>query len=147
VIKQLLVPLDGTDLAEQAMRQSIELARQLGASIVGFIAEPDIPGPNPGTDMARYRRAIGAHEVKTDTHAHELLSRFGAQAQEAGIAFTGRHQLTDGVAQAIAQVADELDDGMIVMVTHGRGTFAGLLFGSHTRSVMGLTKVPLLVLH
>jgi nucleotide-binding universal stress UspA family protein len=147
MFKQLLVPLDGTELSERAMSESIALAKQLGASIVGFIAEPDMPLPNMGTDMNRYRKERDAHEVEADTHAHKLLSIFGERAKSAGVAFSGRHARTDGVDNAIAEVANQLDDAMIVMVTHGRGPFAGLLFGSHTRNVMALTKVPLLVLH
>jgi nucleotide-binding universal stress UspA family protein len=36
---------------------------------------------------------------------------------------------------------------MIVMVTHGRGAFGELLFGSHTKNVLSKSKIPLLVLH
>jgi nucleotide-binding universal stress UspA family protein len=36
---------------------------------------------------------------------------------------------------------------MIVMVTHGRGPFGELLFGSRTKGVMARSKLPLLVLH
>jgi nucleotide-binding universal stress UspA family protein len=147
VIKNLLVPLDGTELSERAMAQSIDLARQLGAAIVGFIAEPDMPLPNMSTNPYRYQRDAAAHAVVTDTHAHELLATFGERAQAAGVPFSGRHLRTDGVDVAIAGVADELNSPMIVMVTHGRGAFAGLLFGSHTKGVMERTKVPLLVLH
>ena len=146
-IRNLLVPLDGTDLSERAMRESIELAQQLGAAITGFVAEPELPLPNMGTNMERYKKERDAHEVDTDTHAHELLVRFGDRAQQAGIAFTARHQRTDRVAEAIIELAEQLDDGLIVMVTHGRGAFAGLLFGSHTKTVLERTKVPLLVLH
>lgn len=147
MIKTLLVPLDGTELSERAMTQSIELARQLGAAIVGFIAEPDMPLPNMSTNPYRYQRDAAAHTVATDTHAHALLASFGERAQAAGVAFSGRHARTDGIDIAIAGVADELDSPMIVMVTHGRGAFGGLLFGSHTKGVMERTKVPLLVLH
>ncbi|MDH4062124.1 MAG: universal stress protein [Aquincola sp.] len=147
MIKNLLVPLDGTDLSERAMRESIELARQLGASITGFVAEPDVPLPHMGKNMAQYRQERDAHQVVTDTHAHALLAQFGERAQQAGVPFTARHQITDRVDAAIVDLAEQLEDGLIVMVTHGRGVFAGLLFGSHTRNVMALTKVPLLVLH
>jgi nucleotide-binding universal stress UspA family protein len=147
VIKTLLVPLDGTDLSERAMTQSIALAQQLGAAIVGFIAEPDMPLPNMATNPMHYQREAAAHVVATDTHAHALLSVFGERAQAAGVTFSARHLITDSIDSAIAGVADELDSPMIVMVTHGRGAFAGLLFGSHTKRVMERTRVPLLVLH
>lgn len=147
MIKNLLVPLDGTPLTDRAMGESIALARQLGAAIVGFIAEPDMPLPGPGIQPRRYQQQAEAHAEATDTHAHGLLSQFGERAQAAGVPFSSRHVRTDQIDSAIARVAEELDDPMIVMVTHGRGAFAGLLFGSHTKAVMDRTKVPLLVLH
>ena len=147
MIKNLLVPLDGTELSERAMTESIGLARQLGASIVGFIAEPEMPLPDMSTNLRNYQRRSVRHEVVTDTHAHDLLATFGERAQNAGVTFSGRHQRTDRIDAAIADLADELDAGLIVMVTHGRGAFGGLLFGSHTRNVLARTKVPVLVLH
>ena len=49
--KKLLVPVDGGDLTDRAMTQSIALARQLGASITAFVVEPDMPLPNVGTRL------------------------------------------------------------------------------------------------
>jgi len=129
------------------MRAGIDLARQLGAAITGFVAEPDVPLPNAGTQPSAYARQRDAHEQRTDTHAHEVLTRFGAMAAEAGIGFTGRHALTDTVDKAIVELAGELGCDMIVMVTHGRGAFGELLFGSHTKNVLSKSKIPLLVLH
>jgi nucleotide-binding universal stress UspA family protein len=145
--KKLLVPVDGTDLSERAMHASIDLSRQLGASITGFVVEPDMPLPNVGTQPVAYARQREAHEQRTDTHAHEVLARFGELAREAGVAFSGRHAITDRVDAAIVDVARELDCDMIVMVTHGRGMFGELLFGSHTKNVLARSKTPLLVLH
>jgi nucleotide-binding universal stress UspA family protein len=145
--KKLLVPIDGGDLTERAMAQSIDLARQLGASITAFVVEPEMPLPNPGTRPVSYHRQMSEHETRTDSHAMELLSRFGQRAQAAGVGFSGRHTRTDQVDSAIAQVANELECDMIVMATHGRGAFGELLFGSHTKSVLAKSKIPLLVLH
>jgi len=66
---------------------------------------------------------------------------------EAGVAFTGLHARTDGVDRAIIEQAEQSGCDMIVMVTHGRSTLGGLLFGSHTKNVLARTKLPLLVLH
>jgi nucleotide-binding universal stress UspA family protein len=145
--KRLLVPVDGGELTERAMTQSIALARQLGASITAFVVEPDMPLPNAGTQPVAYRRQMSAHEARTDTHALELLSQFGERAQAAGVAFSGRHARTDQVDIAIARAAADLECDMIVMATHGRGMFGELLFGSHTKSVLAKITVPLLVLH
>jgi nucleotide-binding universal stress UspA family protein len=145
--KKLLVPVDGTELSERAMRASIDLARQLGASIIGFVVEPDMPLPNVGTQPTAYARQREAHEARTDTHAHDVLVQFGERAREAGVGFSGRHACTDRIDAAIVDVARELDIDMIVMVTHGRGVFGELLFGSHTKNVLAKCETPLLVLH
>ena len=145
--KHLLVPVDGSELSERAMRASIDLARQLGAAITGFVAEPDMPLPNVGTQPTVYARQRDVHEQRSDGHAHEVLTRFGAMASEAGVEFKGRHAITDSIDTTIANLARELDCDMIVMVTHGRGAFGELLFGSHTRNVLAKSQIPLLVLH
>jgi nucleotide-binding universal stress UspA family protein len=147
MFKKLLVPVDGNDLSQRAMQASIDLARQLGAAIVGFVAEPDMPLPNVGTQPSVYARQRDAHEERTDGHAHEVLARFGEMAREGGISFSGRHLRTDRVDAAIVELARELDCDMIVMVTHGRGAFGELLFGSHTKNVLSKSNIPLLVLH
>ena len=145
--KNLLVPVDGSELSLRAMQASVDLARKLGAAITGFVAEPDMPLPNAGTQPAAYARQRDAHEQRTDAHAHEVLARFGELAREAGISFSGRHKRTDQVDAAIVDLARELECDMIVMVTHGRGAFGELLFGSHTKHVLSKSKIPLLVLH
>ena len=145
--KKLLVPVDGSELSAHAMEASIALARQLGAAIVGFVAEPDMPLPNVGTQPVVYARQRDVHETRTDTHAHEVLAQFGELAGAAGVVFTGRHTRTDQVVAAIVDMAREQDCDMIVMVTHGRGAFGELLFGSHTKNVLSKCTIPLLVLH
>ena len=144
--KKLLVPVDGGDLTDRAMTQSIALARQLGASITAFVVEPDMPLPNVGTRPVAYHRQMDVHETRTDTHALDVLSQFGEMARAAGVEFSGRHARTDEVDRAIARAALELECDMIVMATHGRGVFGELLFGSHTKNVLAKSTVPLLVL-
>jgi nucleotide-binding universal stress UspA family protein len=145
--KNLLVPVDGSELSDRAMDESIALARQLQAAITAFVVEPDMPLPNVGTRPEAYHRQMAEHETRTDTHAHEVLSQFGERARAAGVAFSGRHARTDQVDTAIARAASEFECDMIVMATHGRGVFGELLFGSHTKNVLAKSKVPLLVLH
>jgi len=144
--KKLLVPVDGGELTDRAMTESIALARQLGASITAFVVEPDMPLPNVGTRPVAYHRQMNEHETRTDTHALDVLSHFGEMARAAGVDFSGRHARTDEVDRAIVRAALDLECDMIVMATHGRGVFGDLLFGSHTKSVLAKSTVPLLVL-
>jgi nucleotide-binding universal stress UspA family protein len=145
--RKLFVPVDGGPLSLRAMAASIALAKQLGAAITGFVVEPDAPLPMEGSPLPAYAEATEKHIARTDTHAHNVLARFEVLAVEAGVAFTGLHARTDGVDRAIIEQAEESGCDMIVMLTHGRGTFGEMLFGSHTKNVLAKCKLPLLVLH
>jgi nucleotide-binding universal stress UspA family protein len=147
VYRKLFVPLDGGPLTDKAMSGALELAKQLGASVVGFVAEPDAPVPQVGTQLQKYYDDVERHTVATDTHARTLLTRFEALAAEAGVPCQGLHVHSDHVDQAIVDEAERVEADMIVMVTHGRSTVGEWIYGSHTKKVMSLSKLPLLVLH
>jgi nucleotide-binding universal stress UspA family protein len=103
--------------------------------------------PTMGTHLANYQREVAEHEATTEAHAQRLLKLFSTAAADAGVAFEGAYERNDDVAGAIAGIADRHACDMIVMATHGRGAFGELLFGSQTKRVMSLSKLPLLVLH
>ena len=147
MFKKLLVPIDGSELSHQAIQQGLDLARQLGASIQGLVVEAMPALPTMGTHLANYQREVAEHEATTEAHAQRLLKLFSTAAADAGVSFEGAYERNDDVAGAIAGVADRQACDMIVMATHGRGAFGELLFGSQTKRVMSLSKLPLLVLH
>ena len=143
----LLVPVDGTELSERAAEASLELARKLGARVTGFVAEPMPPLPTMSANMTAYQRDTEAHQARTDQHAHDVLAKFSAKAAEQGVPFEGHHAQVARIDKAIIAEAEARGCDLIVMVTHGRGAFGELLFGSHTKNVLSRCKVPLLVLH
>lgn len=145
--RKLFVPLDGGPLSDKAMAESLKLARQLGAGVVGFVVEPDTPTPKVGTQLQQYYEQAERHVASTDAHARELLTRFEALAAEAGVACESLHARTDRTDDAIAEAAERCGADMIVMVTHGRSTLGEWVYGSHTKKVLSLSKLPLLVLH
>lgn len=147
MFKHILVPVDGTELSERAVRTGLELAGKLGAAVTAFVVEPMPPLPHMGTSPTLYQRESEAHNAATQEHANELLRRVGDLARSLGVTVQGKFQRADQIDDAIAGAAAEFGCDLIVMATHGRGVFGELLFGSHTKSVMARCKVPLLVLH
>jgi nucleotide-binding universal stress UspA family protein len=145
--RKLFVPLDGGPLTEKAMVESLKLARQLGASVVGFVAEPDTPMPQPGVQLKQYYDQVERHTASSDTHARDLLTRFETLAIESGVPFQGLHVLSDRIDEAIVEEAQRCEADMIVMMTHGRSTLGEWFYGSHSKKVLSLSKLPLLVLH
>lgn len=145
--KRILVPVDGSELTERAIDGSIELAQQLGATIIGFIAEPLPPLPSSPRTQTLLQDEIRHHDASTMAHARPVLRRFEEAAKTAGVAFEGVFDQVPRVDRAIVAAAESHDCDLIVMVTHGRGAFGEFLFGSQTKAVLAGSKLPLLVLH
>jgi len=129
MFKRLLVPVDGGELSGRAMRASIDLASGLGASIVGFIAEPFA-----SLDSAAF------------AHAHGVLAQFERLAAEAGVAFASHSTQASHIDAAILDAAHEHRCDLIVMSTHGRGALERWLRGSCTTQVAARCRLSLLVL-
>jgi nucleotide-binding universal stress UspA family protein len=147
MFKRLLVPVDGGELTDRAIEGSIALARQLGAAITGYVAEPMAPLPASPRTKALLDSDMAEHDALTAAHAKPLLKRFEAAAQAAGVPFEGVFDQVPQVDEAIVSAAQSHGCDMIVMVTHGRGKFGEFVFGSHTKAVLAGCKLPLLVLH
>ena len=145
--QRILVPVDGSELSERAMVASIDLARQMGCSITGFVAEPMMEMPDHPASASAVLRDAEAHDAMTAAHAQQVLDRFARQAHEAGVPFEGHHAQVPRVDRAIIAAAESRGCDLLVMVTHGRGAFGEFLYGSQTKAVLSNSRLPLLVLH
>lgn len=145
--KRILVPVDGSELSDRAIQASVDLAAQLRATVVAFVAEPLAPIPATPRVQALLQQEQAEHDALTAAHARPVLARFEAAARVAGIPFEGYFDQVPNVDKAIIAAAESHDCDMIVMVTHGRGAFGEFLFGSHTKAVLAGSQLPLLVLH
>lgn len=144
--KHLFVPVDGSERSHRAMDGSIELAKQLGARITGFVVEPEVPLSAAASHTEQLMDRMKDNESKNEAHATALLGQFEARAKTAGVAFTAHHVTAYFVDQAIIDEADKAGCDMIVMVTHGRSAVGKFIFGSQTKKVIVGSKLPVFVL-
>jgi nucleotide-binding universal stress UspA family protein len=145
--KNLLVPVDGSELSRRAMDGSIRLAKQLGARITGFVVEPDLPLSVKSGNPETFVENIERHTAKNISHATALLGQFEELAKVAGVEFLGRSVTAYMVDHVIMEEAERAGCDMIVMITHGRGPVGEFLFGSHTKNIIAQSRLPVLVLH
>lgn len=145
--KHLFVPVDGSELSHRAMDESIELARQLGAKITGFVVEPDLPISAAASRTQRFSEQIKSNEAKNEAHASALLGQFKMRAEAAGVSFSAHHVTAYFVNDAIMDEAEKAGCDMIVMVSHGRSVLGEFIFGSHVRRIVAKSKLPVFVLH
>jgi len=138
--RRILIPTDGSEPSEKALRQGCQLAKRLGASVsVLYVDEPIALTPLVGSQSIPHyeqwvREAKAAGE-KARERAAQIAREEGLEAQT---------QLAEGRAvQQILEAAKDHD--LIVMGSHGRGGLDRLLLGSVTSGVVQRSPVPVLV--
>jgi nucleotide-binding universal stress UspA family protein len=142
---EILVALDGSTLAERALRPAAALARLWDAemSLLQIIqplpqgGEPALPLPaGYVAELTRISREVASEYLSV--HA-EHLRRSGIRASSLAMAGTA------GVAQTLIEVASPTRIGLLALATHGRGGLRRIVLGSVTDKVVRGAQVPVLV--
>lgn len=133
--EKILVPLDGSRLAEAALWKAIELAKPAARLFLLRAAEAyAMPGADP----------VDA-QVSAVREAEEYLGTVAERVREAGISKVETHVWYGPAAAAITEAAGVHDVDLIVMSSHGRSGLGRLFLGSVTESVLRGTTTPVLV--
>jgi nucleotide-binding universal stress UspA family protein len=138
MFKHLLVPLDGSALAEAALPAVAYLAEVLDASVTLIhIIETDAP-----------QEIHGERHLSEPGEANRYLEE-ASSALPGGVAVECHvHTLpASDVARGIVEHVDEFAPDLIVMCTHGSGGLRGLVVGSIAQQVIALGKTPVLLVH
>ncbi len=135
---RLLVPLDGSDLAEVALPIARYFSEAMDASVTLLhVIERDAPAE--------------VHSERHLTNSEEANAYLKEVAQGAfrnlGRVETHVHTVeVKDVAQSIADHSEELGPDLIIMCTHGRGGARDVLFGSIAQQVVSIGEVPVLLI-
>lgn len=141
----LLLPLDGTSLAEMAIPAARHFAQNTGAVIhLLRVVEPLDSGSRSSTGCV-FVNPEDAREHPVVQQAFYYLERIHARLQLAGIASHWRVAMGDP-AVAIAFAADFDNADLIVMSTHGRAGMERMVFGSIASQVIGSAICPVLLM-
>lgn len=128
---KILVTTDGSNLSDKAVDTAIELAEQLGGSVVGMTAVLT-PAPEGGF----------ADEEQPVKDRLEAIARKAA-AKSVPCEIVAEHAET--VSQGVLACAARCNATYIVMASRGLGTFGALLLGSETQKVLSQADRPVLV--
>jgi nucleotide-binding universal stress UspA family protein len=138
MFKQLLVPLDRSPLAEQAIGQAVAIARASHAGVEFVLVNQ--PVPFLGVDGTPLNTAIWKAEDK--------YIRAIADEAAAGGSVTTTHSVLSGeVVDTICRRASEVDADLVVMTSHGRTGFSRAWMGSVADGVLRRSTIPVLMLH
>jgi nucleotide-binding universal stress UspA family protein len=144
MFKHILMPTDGSEHSERAVKRGIELAKLCGAKVTGIHVMPD------------YRMLIADDSMlptgideNMETQAREQAARFLTFVQRAADAAgvpcdtliaKGQHPY-----DAIVDVANERGCDLIVMTSRHRKGLVSMIMGSESSRVLHRASIPVLM--
>lgn len=143
MLKHILVPLDGSKLAEEALDHALDLLCANGRiTLLSTVDVPDVPvyGYYPPATAPDYQATMEDLLPQAKQYLQDVAARLE------------RPDLTIGVeaqigepAHVIVEMAEKLAVDAIVMSTHGRSGISRWLFGSVTGKVLSSQPCPVYV--
>lgn len=159
---RILVPLDGSELAEVAVPYAEQLGKALGWSALLFCVVsverktlpwhvPTVPPPvesGPGVQEAWQRvEATADQEIRDEVaYARDALVPTASRLRAAGLE-VAIEVVVGNASEVIARRADRDDIAMVVMASHGRTGLRRLVRGSVAHGVVQNSDRPILVVN
>ncbi|MCO5182056.1 MAG: universal stress protein [Anaerolineae bacterium] len=144
--KTILVPLDGSKLAESILPHVEELARLFGSTVVllEVLELPHLVGLPKGDIYDALPQMTPAEVSYHVAEVRRYLDETAAQLAEKGI--DARSLVEYGpVVVTIMRAARQEQAGLIAMASHGRGGMADVYYGSVAAGVLQRIDRPLLI--
>lgn len=145
MFKRILVAVDGSSTAEQALQEAIKLAKELQAQL-RIVHAVDIVNINLGAEFPNTIEIADAIRKS----GQEILRKAESVARAAGGKVETRllelDTLSQRVPEAIAADAEAWPADLIVICTHGRRGLSHLLLGSVAEGVVRVATKPVLLI-
>jgi nucleotide-binding universal stress UspA family protein len=135
-LSNLVLPLDGTPLAEQILEPAVALAEPMPETEMILLRAIPATGPDEEADVA------DSHSYR---EAEDYLASVAARLEARGLKVRTHVVFEDRPAEAILHETEGQHAGTIALETHGRSGLSRLLQGSVADQVIRGTHVPVLV--
>ena len=142
--KKILVPLDGSEISEQALEHVKEIMPVPSTTEITLlrVVDPLATTYAGGTDAA-IEVAVEIQK-KADAEAAAYLKKVKGELKDLGIQV--KTVLTVGIpADVILEYARQKGVDLIIMSTHGRSGISRWLFGSVAEKIIRHSQVPVLI--
>jgi nucleotide-binding universal stress UspA family protein len=148
-----VVPLDGSELAEQSLRHATAIASQFDSTIhlvrvfeMSAIAAAAVPIADPSLAAASvssgvFEQALNAEQEKCESYLKEVAERIKGDAGKL------EYSVQQGpTIEMLVALVEQLPAELVVMTTRGEGGFKRFVFGSVTNDLLHRLEVPVLVI-
>ncbi len=151
-LNTILVPLDGSRLAEEVLPTVRDLARRLKAKVVlARVLTPLYSGP-PEAYVPVFGVNIQSQkelQMEVRTAATQYLNAKAEQLRREGTTQTSSALIdcgAEGAAAGIIDLAKKLPDALVAMSTHGRSGVGRWILGSVAERVVRHSHAPVLII-
>jgi nucleotide-binding universal stress UspA family protein len=139
--RSILVPLDGSSLAEQAVPLASRIAQRGGGKLRLALVHGLPPAP---VDPAA-AKLFTSVELATRKSERAYLRGIQARLREGGTRLSSAVTLTGAAGPALAQYVREMGIDLVVMATHGRGGVRRAWLGSVADHLIRNLEIPVLL--
>jgi nucleotide-binding universal stress UspA family protein len=143
VFRHILIPTDGSELAQNAILYGVALAKEQKAKLTAVTVHR--PFHIATLDPEMLEDTHKEYDRHVAEHAAKYLAVVSKAAAAAGVACDVVSLEHQHPYQAIVESARDRQCDLIVMASHGRSGASAVLMGSQTVKVLTHSKVPVLV--
>jgi nucleotide-binding universal stress UspA family protein len=144
--RRVLVPLDGSTLAEGALDASLLDCLEPGASEVTLLHVSGFPGATAVAQAAAVIEPMARELAEDNTGAATYLEEVAARiASSWGCSVKTRVVVSASTGRSITDFAASNGNDLIAIATHGRGGAARMILGSVADTVVRTSPVPTLL--
>lgn len=153
MLSRVLVPLDGSELAEKALPEAQKITKPGGEIILLTAVDPpeflsySLYGTQPMPPQATGSSGLDFMSLSRDiaVQSEAYLKRIAAELEQAG--FQARPLIEVGApAEVIIKTAEAQQAEAVVMCTHGRSGISRWILGSITNKVLSAAPCPVFVI-
>lgn len=151
---RVLVPLDGSKLAEQALETALAFGApgEVGYTLLTMVEPPQLGTPSvmmavAASNAGSEHDALAQIAALRQAAAERYLAQIGTELQRRGVAVRTHIAVHSQPAQGILEYAAATQADLIALATHGLGGVARLLVGSVADKVIRGATGPVLVVH
>ena len=139
--RSILVPLDGSPFAEQAVPLASRIAQPAGGKLRLALVHGLPPAPIDPVGA----KLFTSIELATRKSERSYLRGIQARLREGGMRLSSAVTLTGTAGPALAQYVGEMGIDLVVMATHGRGGVRRAWLGSVADHLIRTLRVPVLL--
>lgn len=144
MFKHMIIPTDGSPLAQRAAKAGIRLASTLGARVLGYYALEALQ-PIYVQGYVFDTHDVVELERRASNEGQKHLEKIGTAAKAAGVPFRPVVTKTNVAYDGILRAAKKYKCDVIFMASHGRRGLSKFILGSVTQRVLAQSNITVIV--